>query len=236
MVSDYFITGTDTGVGKTWVTLALMKAMQNKGKVVVGMKPVASGCEKTSEGLRNDDAVKILQQSSKRPSQTLDYKTVNPYAFEHAVAPHIAAGLAGVKIDIEKIADDFYLLKEDTDCVLVEGIGGWCVPLGSEDMLADMVNRLDLQVILVIGLRLGCINHALSTVRAIQADGVNLCAWMTCQLDPDYACLEETMMTLQARISAPFLGNLPYMEKFDLEILASHIMMKECPGGNRLFD
>jgi len=213
MVSDYFITGTDTGVGKTWVTLALMKAMQNKGKVVVGMKPVASGCTKIGKDLHNDDAVKILQQSSKKPSQTLDYKTVNPYAFEQAVAPHIAAGLAGVKIDIEKIADDFCLLKEDTDCVLVEGIGGWCVPLGSEDMLADMVKRLDLKVILVIGLRLGCINHALSTFRAIQADGVNLCGWMTSQLDPDYAFLEETMMTLQARISAPTLrqyaGPLP---------------------------
>ncbi len=225
-MSDYFITGTDTGVGKTWATLALMKAMQNKGKAVVGMKPVACGCEETSEGLRNDDAVKILQQSS----QLLNYKTVNPYAFEPAVAPHIAAGLAGVKIDIEKIADDFYLLKEDTDCVLVEGIGGWCVPLGSEVMLADMVKRLDLQVILIIGLHLGCINHALSTVRAIQADEVNLCAWMTSQLDPDYAFLEETMMTLQARISAPLLGNLPHMEKFDLEILASHTMMTECPG------
>jgi len=224
-VSDYFITGTDTGVGKTWATLALMKALQDKGKVVVGMKPVASGCTKIDEDLHNDDAVKILQQSSKRPSQTLDYKTVNPYAFEQAVAPHIAAGLAGVKIDIEKIADDFYLLKEDADCVLVEGIGGWCVPLGSEDMLADLVKRLDLQVILIIGLRLGCINHALSTVRAIQADGVNLCGWMTSQLDPDYAFLEETMMTLQARISAPLLGNLPHMEKFDLEILASHTMM-----------
>ncbi len=222
---DYFITGTDTGVGKTWVTLALMKALQDKGKVVVGMKPVASGCTKIDEDLHNDDAVKILQQSSKRPSQTLDYKTVNPYAFEQAVAPHIAAGLAGVKIDIEKIADDFYLLKEGADCVLVEGIGGWCVPLGSEDMLADLVKRLDLQVILIIGLRLGCINHALSTVRAIQADGVNLCGWMTSQLDPDYAFLEETMMTLQARISAPLLGNLPHMEKFDLEILASHTMM-----------
>lgn len=221
----YFITGTDTGVGKTWATLALMKALQDKGKVVVGMKPVASGCTKIDEDLHNDDAVKILQQSSKRPSQTLDYKTVNPYAFEQAVAPHIAAGLAGVKIDIEKIADDFYLLKEGADCVLVEGIGGWCVPLGSEDMLADLVKRLDLQVILIIGLRLGCINHALSTVRAIQADGVNLCGWMTSQLDPDYAFLEETMMTLQARISAPLLGNLPHMEKFDLEILASHTMM-----------
>lgn len=229
-MSDYFITGTDTGVGKTWVTLALMKALQDKGKVVVGMKPVASGCTKIDEDLHNDDAVKILQQSSKRPSQTLDYKTVNPYAFEQAVAPHIAAGLAGVKIDIEKIADDFYLLKEGADCVLVEGIGGWCVPLGSEDMLADLVKRLDLQVILIIGLRLGCINHALSTVRAIQADGVNLCGWMTSQLDPDYAFLEETMMTLQARISAPLLGNLPHMEKFDLEILASHTMMTECPG------
>jgi len=225
-MSDFFITGTDTGAGKTWATLALMKALQDKGKVVVGMKPVASGCQKTSSGLRNDDAVQIIQQSS----QLLNYKTVNPYAFEQAVAPHITAGLAGVKIDIEKIADDFYLLKEGADCVLVEGIGGWCVPLGSEDMLADLVKRLDLQVILIIGLRLGCINHALSTVRAIQADGVNLCGWMTSQLDPDYAFLEETMMTLQARISAPLLGNLPHMEKFDLEILASHTMMTECPG------
>ena len=225
----YFITGTDTGVGKTWATLALMQALQNKGKVVVGMKPVASGCTITREGLRNDDAVKILQQSSKKPTQTLDYKTVNPYAFEQPVAPHNAAGLAGVKIDIEKITDEFNLLKKDSDCVLVEGIGGWCVPLGSDEMLADMVKRLDLQVILVIGLRLGCINHALSTVRAIQADGARLCGWMTSQPGPDYDCLDETMTLFQARINAPFLGNLPYMEKFDLEILASHIMMTECP-------
>lgn len=235
-MSAYFITGTDTGVGKTWATLALMKAMQNKGDAVVGMKPVASGCKDTEDGLRNDDAVKILQQSSKKPTQTLDYKTVNSYAFEQAVAPHIAAGLAGVKIDIEKIAADFNLLKKDSDCVLVEGIGGWCVPLGSDDMLADMVKCLDLPVILVIGLRLGCINHALSTVRAIRADGARLYGWMANQLDPDYAFLDETMTTLQARISAPLLGSLPYMEKFELEILASHIMTTECPGENRLFD
>ena len=222
----YFITGTDTGVGKTWVTLALMKAMQNKGKIVVGMKPVACGCKETRDGLRHGDALSILKQSS-RP---VNYNTVNPYAFQHAIAPHIAAGLVGVMIDIEKIAGEFDKLTKDSDCVLVEGIGGWCVPLGDDIMLSELVNRLDLPVILVVGLRLGCINHALSTVRAIQADEVNLCGWMTSQLDPDYAFLEETMMTLQARINAPLLGNLPHMEKFDLEILASHTMMTECPG------
>lgn len=222
----YFITGTDTGVGKTWVTLALMKAMQNKGKVVVGMKPVACGCKDTRDGLRHGDALSILKQSSR----LVNYNTVNPYAFQHAIAPHIAAELVGVMIDIEKIADEYDKLINDSDCVLVEGIGGWCVPLGDDIMLSELVNRLDLPVILVVGLRLGCINHALSTVRAIQADEVNLCGWMTSQLDPDYAFLEETMMTLQARINAPLLGNLPHMEKFDLEILASHTMMTECPG------
>ncbi|MEE8379764.1 MAG: dethiobiotin synthase [Gammaproteobacteria bacterium] len=218
-MSEYFITGTDTGVGKTWVTLALMEALQNKGEVVVGMKPVASGCQKTSAGLRNDDAVRILMQSS----QDLDYKTVNPYAFEPAVAPHIAAELTGTAIDIEKIASEFNTLKENTDSVVVEGVGGWCVPLGENTMLADLVNRLGLPVILVIGLRLGCINHALSTVRAIEADGAQVYGWITSQLDPGYACLNETTATLQTRISAPLLGSLPYMESFDVEIAAGQL-------------
>lgn len=225
-MSDYFITGTDTGVGKTWVTLALMKAMQDKGKAVVGMKPVASGCQNTSAGLRNDDAVRILEQSN----QALNYETVNPYALERAVAPHIAAELMGVVIDIEKIAGEFSALKKEADSVVVEGIGGWCVPLSENIMLADVVNRLNLPVILVVGLRLGCINHALSTIRAIEADGVRLHGWITSQLDPGYACLKETMTTLQTHISAPLLGSLPHMEKFDLEILASHIMMTDCSG------
>ena len=218
-MSDYFITGTDTGVGKTWVTLALMEALQNKGETVVGMKPVASGCQNTSAGLRNDDAVRILKQSS----QDLDYKTVNPYAFEPAVAPHIAADVAGVVIDIEKIAGEFSTLKKEADSVVVEGVGGWSVPLGENIMLADVVNRLNLPVILVIGLRLGCINHALTTTRAIEADGAKLHGWITSQLDPDYACLNETMVTLQTRINAPFLGKLAYMESCDVEIAAGQL-------------
>jgi len=224
-VSDYFITGTDTGVGKTWATLALMKAMQDKGKIVVGMKPVASGCQKTSAGLRNDDAIRILKQSSSRDGRSLSYDTVNPYAFEQEVAPHIAADVAGVVIDIEKIAGEFSTLKKEADSVVVEGVGGWSVPLGENIMLADVVNRLNLPVILVIGLRLGCINHALLTARAIEEDGAELDGWITSQLDPDYASLKETMFALQARINAPLLGKLPYMEKFDLKILASHTMM-----------
>ena len=220
-MSGYFITGTDTGVGKTWATLALMKAMQNKGKVVAGMKPVACGCKETRDGLRNDDAVKILKQTN----QSLDYKTVNPYAFEPAIAPHIAAEQAGVMIDIEKIVGEFDKLLKDYDCVLVEGIGGWCVPLGDKTMLADLVNRLDLEVILIVGLRLGCINHALSTDRAIRADGARLHGWVTSQLDPDYVCLKATMTTLQMRINAHLLGSLPYMESFDLKVASSQLQI-----------
>jgi len=133
-------------------------------------------------------------------------------------------------IDIEKNAGEFDKLTKNSDCVLVEGIGGWCVPLGGDIMLSELVNRLDLPVILVVGLRLGCINHALSTVRAMQADGARLHGWVSSQVDANYAYLAETITTLQARIGAPFLGNLPYMEKFDLEILASHFMMMECPA------
>lgn len=219
-MSDYFITGTDTGVGKTWATLALMKAMQNKGMVVAGMKPVASGCKKTSVGLRSDDAARILKQSN----QSLDYKTINPYAFEQAIAPHIAAKLAGVVIDIDKIVGEFSILKKKSNSVVVEGIGGWNVPLGADIMLADIVESLDLKVVLVVGLRLGCINHALSTARAVEADGARLHGWIMNQLEPYYACQQETMRTLRARISAPLLGSLSYMEKFDVEIAASQLV------------
>ncbi len=222
-MSAYFITGTDTGVGKTLATLALMKALQNKGKAVAGMKPVASGCQNTSDGLRNDDAVRILKQSSRRNDQTINYKSVNPYAFEAAVAPHIAADMTGTVIEIEKIACEFSTLKKNADSVVVEGVGGWCVPLGNDTMLADLVNHLGLPVILVIGLRLGCINHALLTVKAIEADGAKVHGWITSQLDPGYVCLKETMKTLQERINAPLLGSLPYMQSFDVKIAAGQL-------------
>ena len=222
-MSTYFITGTDTGVGKTWATLALMKTLQNKGKIVVGMKPVASGCTNTDQGLRNDDALSLLQLSNEQGGKSLNYEMVNPYAFEQAVAPHIAAELLGKRIDIEKIAGHYDLLKKDSDCVLVEGVGGWCVPLGKDIMLSDMVNRLDLRVILVIGLRLGCINHALSTLAAIRADGARTHGWIVSHLDSDYACLDNTLDLFHSRINAPYLGCLPHMEKFDMDIAVSHV-------------
>ncbi len=219
-MSDCFITGTDTGVGKTWAALALMRSMQNKGRVIVGMKPVSSGCQKTTKGLRNDDAVRILKQSS----QILNYKTVNPYAFEQAIAPHIAAAMAGVVIDIEKIAREFYTLKKNVDSVVVEGVGGWSVPLAAHTMLADIVARLDLKVILVVGLRLGCINHALSTAKAIGATSTKLHGWISNQLDPDYICVDETIATLEARVGAPLLGRLPYMNRFNIDHAAAQLV------------
>lgn len=223
-MSGYFITGTDTGVGKTWVTLALIKMLQDRGKVVVGMKPVASGCQHTSQGLRNDDAEQIIKQSSKRDGQTLRYATVNPYAFELPAPPHIAAALMEVVIDIEKIVQVFNVLKKKADVVVVEGLGGWSVPLGDSIMLADLVHRLHLPVILVVGVRLGCINHALSTVRTMVMDGVKLYGWISSQMDKDFLYLKETVMTLEKNIHVPLLGSLPYMENYDLEIATAQFI------------
>lgn len=215
----YFITATDTEVGKTSVTLVLMQVMQNRGKVVTGMKPVASGCEETRDGLRSEDALRIIKQSS----NSEDYRVINPYAFAPAIPPHIAAQYSNRKIDINKIATRLKILKAKSDIVFVEGVGGWCVPLGPKLMLADLVKHLDLPVILIVGLRLGCINHALSTVRAISEDGAELLGWISNHIDPDYTSGRETIAILQQYINAPLLGDLPYMSNFSVSVAADHI-------------
>lgn len=219
-MSAYFITGTDTNIGKTWTTLALMQAAQDQGKIIGGMKPIASGCQKTHDGLRNNDALQILKQSSK----PVDYTTVNPYAFAEQVAPHIAAERTGIDINMDKIAANLTLLKQKNEMIFVEGIGGWCVPLAKNLMLADLVKRLELPVILVVGLRLGCINHALSAVRNIQADGVTLHGWIINNLESNYMSYTETLKTLKQHIFANFLGAIPYMKKFDPKKATSHIV------------
>ena len=220
-MSAYFITGTDTNVGKTWTTLALMQAAQEQGKIVAGMKPIASGCQQSPDGLRNNDALKLLKQSSKAAS----YTTINPYAFAEKVGPHIAAERTGVNINIDKITAKFELLKQNNDIVFVEGIGGWCVPLAQDLMLADLVKKLALPVILVIGLRLGCINHALSAARAIQADGVTLHGWIISHIESNYISYTETLATLEQQIQANFLGSIPYMERFDVKKATRHITL-----------
>lgn len=207
-MSGYFITGTDTGVGKTIVTLAVMELLKRRGFEVAGMKPVASGCDRGELGLRNDDAVQIMLACS----IGLPYQQVNPYAFEPAIAPHIAAARSGELIRVAKIISIYRDLEETAERVVVEGVGGWEVPLGNEIMLADLVCRLNLPVIMVVGLRLGCINHALLTASAIKSTGLEFCGWIANQQQPSLEAMDEIVGTLQQRIDAPLLGVLPCRE------------------------
>lgn len=202
--SGYFITGTDTDVGKTVITLGLMQHLRQQGKTVAAMKPVASGCEQTPAGLRNDDAVQLLQQSS----ICLDYDQVNPYAFEPAIAPHIAAAQCGIRIEPEKIQRIYATLTGQADCVLVEGVGGWQVPLNDRLTMADLAVQLGLDVILVVAMRLGCLNHALLTAAAIQSSGLKLAGWVANCL-PQMQAVDENINALKSRISAPLLGIVP---------------------------
>jgi len=207
-MSGYFITGTDTGVGKTWISLGLMAALKNSSVKVLGMKPVASGCVRTKAGLRNEDALQIQGLGDVE----VPYEQVNPYAFEPAVAPHVAAAEAGEIIDLKKIALCYQTLTRLADTHVVEGVGGWRVPLGESHTISDLVRALNLPVILVVGLRLGCINHALLTVEAISRDRLQLKAWVANQLEPDYVTPKQTLDCLSNNIRAPMLGFVPFMQ------------------------
>lgn len=207
-MNGYFITGTDTGVGKTLVTLAVMELLKRRGFEVAGMKPVASGCNHDAAGLRSSDAVQIMHACSSTPP----YSQVNPYAFEAAIAPHIAAARSSESIRIGKIVSLCRDLEATAERVVVEGVGGWEVPLGSDTQLPDLACRLKLPVILVVGLRLGCINHALLTASAIRSTGLDFFGWIANQQQPGVEAMEENINTLQERIDAPLLGVLPWRE------------------------
>jgi len=217
----YFVTGTDTGVGKTAVTLGLMQALQQQGRSVAAMKPVAAGCERTVAGLRNADALQLQRQASVE----LGYELINPYAFEPAIAPHIAADQAGVTIDINKIYNKNKEIESNVDCVLVEGVGGWQVPLNAEETLADLARLLGLDVIMVVAIRLGCLNHALLTADSIAAAGCTLAGWVANQLPAPPECAQENIKSLKSRISSPLLGVLPVMQEVSAGIVAENLSL-----------
>ena len=217
MSKGYFITGTDTECGKTEITLGLMQLLQSKEQRVLGMKPVASGAEQAPAGLRNEDAVRIRRQAS----LSVSYDLVNPYAFEPPIAPHLAAEQAGVEVDLEKIRLYYRKLSNQADRVIVEGVGGWRVPLNSGQTVTDLAVDLGLPVILVVGLKLGCINHALLTVESIRASGVTLAGWVANVADPLMLEPEGNLDSLKARIDAPLLGFVPRMEQPDAAAIAS---------------
>jgi dethiobiotin synthetase len=213
----YFITGTDTGVGKTEVTLGLIEALRAHGRRVGGMKPVASGCEVTPDGLRNADALRIMEAVD----PALDYGLINPFAFESAVAPHLAAAHSGRPIRFAPIIRAFETLAARVDTILVEGVGGWRVPLGDDGDVADLAAVLDVSVILVVGLRLGCINHALLTVESVERHGLYLAGWVANGVDPNMALREANVATLKQRIAAPCLGEVPFLADPRPELVAA---------------
>lgn len=219
MSKGFFITGTDTDIGKTVVALALIQALQQQGYTVSAFKPVSAGCQCTAQGLRNDDAV-LLQHAS---SVSLPYDIINPYAFEPPVAPHIAAAQSGVQMDFLKIQDCYNQIASQNDFVIVEGAGGWMVPINDNQTMADLALMLGLPVILVVGIRLGCLNHALLTANAIETSGNQLASWVANNINTTTNNAEENINSLRKRISAPLLGQLPFSAIVNPAVFSQHL-------------
>ncbi len=271
MEQGYFITGTDTDVGKTWATIALMRYFKQQGKTVVGMKPVAAGCtfqcaivppfEKGGLGgifsnircpsnpprppffkggsswhglvhkndcsarehqdgqLKNADALLIQENASVK----LDYDLINPYAYESPVSPHIA-GIAN-PVNLAVIAERFNALKTEAEIVVVEGAGGWYAPLNDREDISDLAQALALPVILVVAIRLGCINHAKLTYQAIQYADLPCAGWIAVCVDPDLHYLDENIQMIKTALTAPLLGVLPYLDSADFDLLAAKLTL-----------
>ena len=221
MAQAFFITGTDTDAGKTSVAAGLLCAAKQQGCSTLAMKPVASGCDMSAEGLRNSDALALIAQSTVQ----LPYTQINPYAFAPAIAPHIAAQEAGVELSVA----DLYrtaqvILQEQADFTLIEGAGGWRVPISNTEFLSDFAIALQLPVILVVGVKLGCINHALLSAQAILNDGLELAGWVANVVDPNCARLAENLATLQQLMPAPCLAEVPHLSTPSAEYVAGYFV------------
>ena len=218
MAEGYFITGTDTGVGKTLVSCALIHAFAANGKKVIGMKPVAAGCE---NGRWMD--VDLLVAAS---TVSASCKLVNPYALIPPLAPHIAAKQANIEIDPTVIQKAFFELKKAAEMVIIEGVGGFLVPLSGQYDGADLARILNLPVILVVGLRLGCLNHALLTAQAVKANGLRLGGWVANGIDPQMLAQKENIQALKQRLDCPLLGIIPFVEDMNLKNISKLLDIK----------
>ncbi|MEY3289656.1 MAG: dethiobiotin synthase [Pseudomonadota bacterium] len=219
MEKGYFITGTDTNVGKTWVTIALMRYFKRQGKTVIGMKPVAAGCFNQDGQLKNEDALLIQENASLQ----IDYDLINPYAYQLPVSPHIAG--VNNPVRLTTITERFILLKELAEIVLVEGAGGWYAPLNDHEDISTLAKALALPVILVVAIKLGCINHAKLTYLAIQLSGVSCAGWIAVCIDPDMLKADENIETITIALDIPLLGVLPYLESADFDLLAGKLAL-----------
>ncbi|WP_394393605.1 dethiobiotin synthase [Shewanella woodyi] len=218
----YFVTGTDTDCGKTFISSALLCKAASQGRASLGLKPIASGCEETEQGLRNSDALSLIAQSTIE----LDYEQVNPVSFKPAIAPHIAAMQTSVDISpdtvIKHLSPTLSLVNEADFC-LVEGAGGWRLPLGEGAFLSQAVQALSLPVILVVGVKLGCLNHAVLTQEAILVDGLEIAGWVGNIVDADTSCIEENLASLHQLMSSPCLGVVPHLSNGSAEEAAKYL-------------
>jgi dethiobiotin synthetase len=218
--SGLFITGTDTGVGKTLVAAALVHLAAAEGRRVVGLKPVASGAERTADGLRNEDALKLQRAGS----VALPYDLVNPYCFEPAIAPHLAAAERGVAVEIPRLLDGYRTATLQAELAIVEGAGGWRVPLHPDGFLSDLPEQLGLGVVLVVGLRLGCLNHARLTLEAIEHAGrCPFIGWIGNAVDPDFTHHDETVATLARLLGRSALAVVPAIAEATPATAAGHL-------------
>lgn len=217
----FFVAGTDTDCGKTFVSRVLLHAAGQRGLSTIGMKPVAAGAEQTEAGLRNEDAL-LLQAAA---SQQLPYEQVNPICLPDPVSPHLAAARAGKRLQVQRIAGFCQgLLMKRADLTLIEGAGGWRVPISEQEFMSDLARALNLPVILVVGMKLGCLNHALLTAEAIVRDGLTLAGWVANQRDPQMALVEENLQTLHDAMPFPCLGHIPVLgNPDDLDQAARHV-------------
>jgi len=221
-MNGFFIAGTDTEVGKTVCATVLLEAFKKQGLSTIAMKPIASGCEQTSEGLRNEDALALMQHMT----ASATYEEVNPYTFEPPMAPHLAAAREQLTITIDPLVEKAQQLATRADCIVIEGAGGWLAPVNETQSFADLAIGFDIPVILVVGIRLGCLNHALLTVENIHARGVHLAGWIANTGLPEVSnCMdiEENIASLVSRISAPLIGEVPCLDDQKMNMVASQL-------------
>jgi dethiobiotin synthetase len=220
MQQRFFVTGTDTEIGKTTIACGLLYAARQAGLSTAAAKPVAAGCEDTPDGLRNEDAL-ALQAQCQPP---MAYELINPIRLKSAIAPHIAAVEESVPLTVELLAGGcLQVFDRAADLTLVEGAGGWRVPLNADQTLADLAKDLNIPVIMVVGMKLGCINHALLSAEAIAADGLTLAGWVANQVDPHMSRPSENLATLRQQLKAPCLGFVPWMEQPSAAAIAAYL-------------
>jgi dethiobiotin synthetase len=223
MAQAFFITGTDTGVGKTLIATALLRLARDSGLTALGLKPVAAGCALVNGEWMNKDAQQLLRASSGNP----DYATVNPVALREPMAPHIAAERENRPLQAAELVQHCKAQLASADFTVIEGAGGWLVPLNARETMADIAVGIGCPVILVTGLRLGCINHTLLTAAAIAAAGLPLAGWVANQIDPDMAVADANIETLRERLNAPLLGCVPYLATQSPMLAAKYLALPE---------